>query len=122
MIFKHKGLYLDKSTTHGWGVFISEDIKEGELIEEAPMPSIIFPGTGVHLDLSYRMPVLENDGSFSSGAFFIPTGYSIHLNHSRYHNVDWGCNTKTNISSFYAIRDIKANEELFIDYNKWKIQ
>ena len=30
-------IYVDKSPIHGWGVFASQDIETGEIIEEVPV-------------------------------------------------------------------------------------
>ena len=30
-------IYVDKSPIHGWGVFASQDIEEGEVFEEVPV-------------------------------------------------------------------------------------
>tara|TARA_R100001509_G_scaffold137995_1_gene92089 strand:- start:539 stop:901 length:363 start_codon:yes stop_codon:yes gene_type:complete len=114
MIFKHPGLYIDKSPVHGWGLFTKEDINKGDLIEESPMASItnINNDYKVILDHLMRYPKPEND----SILWFIPTGYSIHLNRSDNPNVKWNINEETFVMSLYATRDIKENEELFIIY------
>lgn len=119
MIFKHTGLYIDKSPIHGWGVFISEKIKEGELIEESPVSPVVNLGNSVNPYFPYLMPYNLPESGHS---WFIPTGYSIHLNHSNECNLRWNIDHESGISRFYATRDIKANEELFINYNDWKIQ
>jgi len=113
MIFKHKGLYLDKSPVHGWGVFIGEDIKKGQLVEECPMASI----TQITNDYAFidehlmRYPITE-----TTALWFIPTGYSILLNQSYTPNLKWSIDVEKRIMYLHAIQDIKANEELFIIY------
>ncbi len=119
MIFKHKGLYIDKSPLHGWGVFINEDIKEGELLEEAPVAKPVNLGTDTNIYLPYLMPYnIQQEGH----RWFIPTGYSIHLNHSIKPNIKWHVDYENGIAIFHAARDIKANEELLMNYNYWKIR
>ena len=119
MIFKHPGLYIDKSPVHGWGVFIRDEIKKDELIEESPVSGLVDLGNNVNLYFPYLMPYRLPESGYT---WFIPTGYSIHLNHSNECNLKWDIDHENNISRFYANRDIKANEELFINYNDWKIQ
>ena len=119
MIFKHPGLYIDKSRVHGWGVFTKEDIKEGDLIEEAPVVHKSDLGGTINLLHPYLMPYNRHETGFR---YFIPTGYSILLNHSDEENVEWEINYETDVSLFYAAKNIKADEELFINYNHWKIQ
>ena len=116
MIFKHKGLFIDKSPIHGWGVFISKEIKEGKLIEESPVaykkqyghmgePMVPHP---------YQM---SYEWTPTSHTWFIPTGYSTHFNHADKENVSMIIDYENDICRFYAKRDIKSNEELFINYN-----
>ena len=120
MIFKHSGLYIDKSPVHGWGVFINEDIKKDSLLEEAPIAKIIELRNDINLLTPYLMrPAKENE---RPDRWFIPTGFSIHLNHADVPNVEWKVDYETNIAYFYAAQDIKANEELFISYLHQKIQ
>ena len=115
MIVKHTGLCIDKSPIHGWGVFTKEDIKKGELVEECPMASK--KKYGYLGDVDINPYLMSYDANEIHHTWFIPTGYSIHLNHSDTENLYWKNDLENDICSFYAKRDIKANEELFINYN-----
>ena len=114
MIFKHTGLCIDESPIHGWGVFTKEDIKKGELVEECPMASK--KKYGYLGDVDINPYLMSYDANEIHHTWFIPTGYSIHLNHSDTENLYWKNDLENDICSFYAKRDIKANEELFINY------
>ena len=119
MIFKHSGLYIDKSPVHGWGVFIDADVKEGDLIEEAPCAGHKDIGSHINIYFPYLMPMrLVENGH----GWFIPSGFSIHLNHSDDPNIRWEVDYERYVALFYATRDINSKEELFINYNSWKIQ
>tara|TARA_R100000479_G_scaffold89596_1_gene43920 strand:- start:44 stop:394 length:351 start_codon:yes stop_codon:yes gene_type:complete len=107
MIFKHKGLYLDKSPVHGIGVFTDLNIKKGDLIEECPIPQTLLKAKHSHL-FSYPL------GSSTS---FIPTGFSIHLNcNDNDPNVVWTFDEESFICYFKARKNIDKGSELFISY------
>lgn len=104
ILFKNKNLYIAQSSVHGWGVFCSSDIKSGELIEECN-----------YIDVSKTSDFFLDKYVFHfEGLKLIPVGFCSSLNSSYDKNVDY--NVTDNIISFYSIKDIKSNEELFLFY------
>jgi|14BtaG_2_1085337.scaffolds.fasta_scaffold145986_1 hypothetical protein len=112
-LIKHKGVYIDQSNVDGWGVFTSQDISEGEIVEECPVPEALFP-------VEYRtkfMHFLPFPNLKDRIALWQPTGFAPHLNHSPKYNVVWSIDQDKMIATFTAHTDIKAGQELFINYN-----
>jgi hypothetical protein len=112
-IYKHKGLYLQKSPVHGYGVYTDVKILKGELVEECPVGDIL-PLDFSKYKLTFLMPYpsLKNKESL-----WHPTGYCAYFNHSNSHNVVWEIDTSKNLAYFTAVNNIIPGEELFINYN-----
>lgn len=89
------------------------DIKAGELIEECPI--ILIP---INEFDYYNKTVLTNydyDWDETHGAFVL--GYCVLTNHSFTANTRYECNYKKKTMEYYAVKDIKKDEEIFINYN-----
>lgn len=107
-------IYLKESSLHNLGVFSSQIIKKGEVIEVSPF--ISFPQKP-----NEKLPV------FANYAFCYPRsenwrehalvlGYGSYYNHSETPNVDWSTDEKTRTFVFFALRDIEIGEELLTNY------
>lgn len=95
------------------GVFATIDIKKGQLIHEAPV--IPYPNEQhVHIEKT-----LLADYAFEYGknhtAFLL--GYGMLFNHSYEPNATYLINFENHTFEFYAYKDIKAGEEVLINYN-----
>jgi SET domain-containing protein len=95
------------------GVFAKRDIAKGELIHEAPV--IPYPNEEhVHIEKT-----LLADYAFEYGtnhtAFVL--GYGMLFNHSYEPNATYDINFPNHTFDFYAYKDIKAGEEVLINYN-----
>jgi SET domain-containing protein len=95
------------------GVFAKRDITKGELIHEAPV--IPYPNEEhVHIEKT-----LLADYAFEYGtnhtAFVL--GYGMLFNHSYQPNATYDINFPNHTFDFYAYKDIKAGEEVLINYN-----
>ncbi|CAH2716043.1 hypothetical protein BACCIP111895_03227 [Neobacillus rhizosphaerae] len=95
------------------GVFATRDIAKGELIHEAPV--IPYPNREhVHIEKT-----LLADYAFEYGqnhtAFLL--GYGMLFNHSYQPNAIYEINFPNHTFDFYAYKDIKAGEEILINYN-----
>ena len=112
-IYKHKGLYIQKSAVHGYGVYTDVKILAGELVEECLVRSI-FP-----LDTSTKNTpfLMAYPNVKNKKAFWHPTGYCAYFNHSKRYNVKWSIDTSKMLATFTATKNIIPGEELFIDYN-----
>lgn len=95
------------------GVFATQDIKKGELIHAAPV--IAYPNEEhVHIEKT-----LLADYAFEYGINHtaILLGYGMLFNHSYQPNARYEINFPNHTFDFYAYTDIKAGEEVLINYN-----
>lgn len=95
------------------GVFAVRDIKKGELIHEAPV--IPYPNKDhVHIEKT-----LLADYAFEYGINHtaLLLGYGMLFNHSYEPNADYEINFPNHTFDFYAHKDIKAGDEILINYN-----
>jgi SET domain-containing protein len=91
----------------------ARDIKKGELIESCPV--ILIPTNEFD---AYNKTVLTNydyDWDDTHGAFVL--GYCVLTNHSFTANAIYECNFKKKTMEYYAVKNIKKDEEIFINYN-----
>ncbi|WP_409293303.1 SET domain-containing protein [Peribacillus sp. SCS-37] len=95
------------------GVFATEDISKGTLFHEAPVLS--YPNE----EHKYIEKTVLDDYAFEYGKNHsaILLGYGMLFNHSYEPNATYDINFEKHIFEFYAYRDIKAGEEIFINYN-----
>jgi len=95
------------------GVFATEDIAKGQLIHAAPV--IPYPNEQhVHIEKT-----LLADYAFSYGANHtaLLLGYGMLFNHSYTPNADYELDFDNHTVNFFAYTDIKAGEEILINYN-----
>ncbi|MBM4762853.1 SET domain-containing protein [Bacillus sp. B15-48] len=95
------------------GVFATKDIAKGYLIHEAPV--ISYPNEQhVHIEKT-----LLADYAFEYGINHtaILLGYGMLFNHSYHPNAIYEINFDNHTFEFYAYKDIKAGEEILINYN-----
>jgi uncharacterized protein len=114
MLYRSKKIYVDDSPVHGRGVFCSEFIKRGEILEECHFIS-------VPPDFSYPQILHNHFFGWPKGTnnLVICLGYGSIFNHSDLnYNSDWQTDTTKNKFIFYAIRDIEVGEEIFTNYQK----
>ncbi|MGP4075552.1 SET domain-containing protein [Halobacillus sp. K22] len=95
------------------GVFAKQDIPKNTLIHQAPV--IPYPNQEhVHIEKTrladYAFEYGENHTAFV-------LGYGMMFNHSYEPNANYVINFDNDTFDFYAYRDIKADEEIHINYN-----
>ena len=95
------------------GLFATCDIKKGALLHEAPV--IAYPNE----EHQYIEQTLLADYAFEYGIgrSAILLGYGMLFNHSYEPNVTYEINFKNHTFDFFAYTDIKAGEEILINYN-----
>lgn len=95
------------------GVFATQDIKKGDLIHEAPV--IAYPNE----EHEHIEKTLLADYSFEYGINHsaILLGYGMLFNHSYTPNATYEINFDKHAFEFYAYTDIKAGDEVLINYN-----
>ncbi len=113
MLYRSRKIYVDDSSIHGRGVFCSEPIKAGEILEECHF--FLVPNDREH-------PPILHDHFFSwpkgGKELAICLGFGSIFNHSESPNADWQTDPQKNKFIFFAIRDIDPNEEICTNYQK----
>ena len=133
-LFKHKGLYIDLSKIHGYGVFTNTIIAKGELVEELPVTVYKIPiefcknffsnynNEVVVASMGMFFPYLNPD---STDEYWHSSGYVAHLNDSKESNIKWVLKKDPafsklkvlgEIASFIATHTIHPGEEIVISY------
>ena len=104
------------SEEKGNGVFALRDIKQGEIIEVAP----VIPMSHADIPESGNAPdgyVLDWDEDDPDEAHALVLGYIMLYNHSKNANMEFESNFENYTITATAARDIKAGEELTWDYS-----
>jgi len=107
-----KKLYCKEVLGKGLGVFCTEDIEKGEIIEIAP--TIIIPIDQIaHIDKTqlYNYYFAWHDDAA------LPLGYGAVFNHSYHPNAAYAKDYTNKLIEFYAIRYIPAGVEICTNYN-----
>lgn len=108
-------IVLEESPIHGLGVFSSEKITKGEIIEECPF--LAFPQSK-----NEKVPAFSNyTFCFPRGEIWtthaLVMGYGSYYNHSETPNVEWYTKNELGFFVFVAVDDIEEGQELFINYS-----
>jgi SET domain-containing protein len=109
-------IYVKDTQKYGRGIFAARDIKRGERFEISPV--IIF--SKVEWEKHLKETALYNYVFYwgdESEYIAIALGYGSLFNHSYSPNAIFFNNNIENSIDFYALRDIKAGEEITVNYN-----
>lgn len=113
-----------KPSKHGIGVFILHDVAEDTKLMVQPngYRARVLAKEDIPVELlTYCEARPENDGTYFCPQDFSAMEVSWFINHSSTPNVRLEfTNTKLSTVIHYAARDLKAGEELLIDYNELK--
>lgn len=115
-IYSPDTVVKDTGTVKGRGVYALRDFKEGELIEECPVIILIRPIN----QLPPRLKTMVfNWGSLTktSAATALALGFGSMFNHDNPANVRYEAVLENESMRYLAVRDIKKDEELTINYN-----
>ena len=130
-LFQNKKIYTDDSPLHGRGVFASDIILPGEIVEQC---HVVHPSkkTAKNIDENFLKyfflwPCLPDNwqesvkekGTLDFSEISYPVcvlGYGMIYNHSPNPNVIFELDTQNNLIEFRAKRKILTNEELLISY------
>lgn len=107
-------IYVKESlAVGGLGVFADKEIAKNSLIEICPL--ILLPTS----DLKYIKKTKLNYYYFeyNEDYFNIMLGYGSIYNHSYTPNAKYSFNYKDKIIKIFSIKNIKKDEEIFINYN-----
>lgn len=106
-------IYVKDTQKYGRGIFAEQDIARGELIEVSPVIIIRKEEWEKYLEKT----ILYDYCFYWGEDLAIALGYGSLFNHSYDPNAKY-YNNKTNSSiDFYAIKDIKKDEEITVNYN-----
>lgn len=95
------------------GVFAKCDIKKGELLHEAPV--IAYPNEEhEHIE---KTLLADYAFEYGIGRTAMLLGYGMLFNHSYTPNATYEINFDNQTFDFFAYTDIKAGEEVLINYN-----
>lgn len=105
-------IFAQRSPIHGLGVFAGENFFEGEIVEKAPI---------LKLDIPHENPLLADyrfwwTESPTIKYYVVALGCGSLYNHSNEPNCKFVCNYQNNTMDFIALKNIKAGEEIFVDY------
>ena len=108
------GLYITSSDQKGRGVFTSEDLATGEMIELCPILKIP-AGQVKQLDSTviYEYYFLWDEEGFEA---CLALGYGSLYNHSPDPNAEILLDYEDQMIKFSSIKDIEAGTEITIDY------
>ena len=110
-----RNVYIAATANRGRGVFASRKIKQGELIEKAPV--IVIPGSEWNtMDESILSNYVFDWGENDEHAC-VALGYVSIYNHSYTPNADLTECLDDQVIEVLALRDIESGEEIFINYN-----
>ena len=108
----HDKIYLDKSPVGGRGVFAKEDIREGDIIEIAP---IILEELHNILSKSTIMNYVFYSDT-DEDEYAIAFGYGSMYNHNDNNNAAWTIDRDALTITFTALSDIPKGSEIFVSY------
>jgi hypothetical protein len=110
---------ISNSPIHGLGVFATEIIYEGEIIEICPVIDMCLNGESSHILIDYRFNWPQGNDCKTQ---VVPAGYGMMYNHNNDANALWRSNEENKTFEFFAIKQINPNEEIFTyygDVNYW---
>ena len=115
-----KKIHIKSSPVHGRGIFASEDIEKGELIETAPVAIVQKNYKQPHEWSGPDVLFLKYNSGWGSwledNLACVAFGYASLYNHSETPNVEYKKDFKHTTINFFATKNIKAGEECFILY------
>lgn len=108
-------LYIQQSSipNAGNGVFTKKAFKKNDCIETASVLHIPYTNVENTPVLNY---VFSNPYEGNEDDTLIVLGYGSMYNHSKTPNITYEYDNETDLMYYKAIRNIRAGEELFLDY------
>jgi hypothetical protein len=115
-----KKIELGYSSLQGRGVFATEDIVQGEIVERAPLVVMGFR-MNYHKDPAIWDYMFTNtcpceDCKKHGGHFLMVMGYGQMYNHQDDNSAEIRFDLKNQIADIVAIKKIKKGDEIFVNY------
>lgn len=102
-----------KSSVSGRGVYATDDITKGDVVEEAPYIQ-------VDKESIKGSPLMDYVFKIDDTTYAVALGYASLFNHRNQPNVDWKIDTVDQVIRFTALTDLNSGDELYISYgNKY---
>ena len=114
MLQQHPGLYFAPSGKHRYGMFCTEDIASGSVIEICPI--IIIPGEQAR-QIVRGYILYEYYFEWKKDSIAIALGYGSLYNHAETPNAEFQPDYKNQYIIFTAVKDIPAGTEIVVDYH-----
>ncbi len=118
----HKGLEVGASVKHGYGVFTTEQISSGSIIEECMCCIQTIPlNNGILANYRFAGPKVKFEKDDVGGIAYavIAAGFAMIYNHGgKNSNITWTHDVDNRLIVFSAGRDILPGEELTHNYGK----
>jgi SET domain-containing protein len=117
-LFRHPDLVV-APCEFGHGVFATKNIPAETTLEECHHLRIKEQDcSGIIDDYVYGLESGNNNPEETSEYYSLPLGLGSIFNHSEEHNTEYWHDTERDLIVFYAIKDVAAGEQLFINYGK----
>ena len=114
-LYLNPNVYIAKSDTHRWGVFTSKKIKANHVIQESPYCTF-GPKEIKKADVISRY-TYSTGGEHGVDDIVLGFGFAAMYNHSEEKcNAAYQLDTVNQVMRHYAVKDIPAHSEIFIDY------
>lgn len=118
---KNVKMYIDHSLVGGRGIFASENIKEGEIIERCPLVPMELRSKDQKdravWTYCYSKPLCECAECKEHGfLFYMVLGYGMIYNHQDNNNAEMIFNHKDYYVDIKAIKNISKDTEIFVYY------
>lgn len=108
-------LYIGPTESRGRGVFTTEDIEEGVLVEVSPV-IVMSQAERLLLDQTLLHDYIFEWGE-QKDQCCMAMGYVPVYNHAYQSNCEYGMDYEQQLISVTTVRPIKAGEELLVNYN-----
>ena len=106
-------LYVKQVKGKGYGVFSSEDISKGSVIETCYCIKVGSQQSPEIMDYAFNYP---KGKLLPEAELVLPLGFGCIYNHDEDNNADWQNSVRPYHFNFVALRDIKAHEEICTYY------
>lgn len=115
-LYLNPSIYIGRSEIHRWGVFTDKDIAQYDVIQESPYCT--FPEEDIEDDSAEVLRYCyDSCDPIRTDELILGFGFAAMFNHSTdASNAAYHLDTVNEVMRHFATEDIKAGEEIFINY------
>lgn len=114
-LYLNPKLVVRKSMTHRWGVFTTKRIKKYDVLQESPYCTFSYSELKKKADVIVRYTYDSSNMDYAND-LVLGFGFAALYNHSSDCNACYELDTVNEVMRHYALKDIPADSEIFIDY------